>query len=265
VSRLDLELELEPKAAAGRRIEVIRGGGGRRRWSNEKKARAIDASLVPGAVVSEVGRLHGVTPQQLFTWRRQARCQSETSMDAPPFVPAIVESSDGDGKSAPRAAASEPPTLRLHAIELDVDGTSVWIWRDAEPSMVTAIIGVFEGPQVIGPTGAVRVMVATRPVDFRKGAEGMAGLVREVMQADPFDGAIYLPRRAQQATFCVSFSPGDNHVPLASAVRAAFPGLAEPGGKDLTCIYTDERPDLAALDLEPRDPSAFPAAPKMKG
>jgi transposase len=26
---------------------------------------------------------------------------------------------------------------------------------------------------VIGPTGAVRVMVATRPVDFRKGAEGL--------------------------------------------------------------------------------------------
>jgi hypothetical protein len=25
---------------------------------------------------------------------------------------------------------------------------------------------------VIGPTGAVRVMVATKPVDFRKGAEG---------------------------------------------------------------------------------------------
>jgi transposase len=47
---------------------------------------------------------------------------------------------------------------------------------------------------VIGPTGAVRVMVATRPVDFRKVAEGLAGLVREVMQADPFDGAIYVFR-----------------------------------------------------------------------
>jgi hypothetical protein len=34
---------------------------------------------------------------------------------------------------------------------------------------------------MIGPTGAVRVMVATRPVDFRKGAEGLAVLVREHM------------------------------------------------------------------------------------
>ena len=38
-----------------------------------------------------------------------------------------------------------------------------------------------EGRRVIGPTGAVRVMVATKPVDFRKGAEGLAALVREAM------------------------------------------------------------------------------------
>jgi transposase len=47
---------------------------------------------------------------------------------------------------------------------------------------------------VIGLSGAVRVLVATRPVDFRKGAEGLAALVREVVQADPFDGAIYVFR-----------------------------------------------------------------------
>jgi len=37
-------------------------------------------------------------------------------------------------------------------------------------------------------------VVATRPVDFRKGADGLAALVREIMQADPFDGAIYVFR-----------------------------------------------------------------------
>jgi transposase len=47
---------------------------------------------------------------------------------------------------------------------------------------------------MIGPTGAVRVLVATRPVDFRKGAEGLAALVRESMQTDPFSGAVYLFR-----------------------------------------------------------------------
>lgn len=47
---------------------------------------------------------------------------------------------------------------------------------------------------MIGPTGAVRVMVATKPVDFRKGADGRAALVREAMGSDPFSGAVYVFR-----------------------------------------------------------------------
>lgn len=53
---------------------------------------------------------------------------------------------------------------------------------------------------MIGPTGAVRVMVATKPVDFRKGADGLAALVRETMGAEPFSGAIYV-FRAKRAQF----------------------------------------------------------------
>jgi transposase len=51
-----------------------------------------------------------------------------------------------------------------------------------------------EGCEVIGLSGAVRVLIATRPVDFRKGAEGLVALVRDVMGADPFDGAVYVFR-----------------------------------------------------------------------
>jgi len=47
---------------------------------------------------------------------------------------------------------------------------------------------------VIGPTGAVRVMVATKPVDFRKGSEGLAALLREEMRTDSFLGAVYVFR-----------------------------------------------------------------------
>ena len=47
---------------------------------------------------------------------------------------------------------------------------------------------------MIGPTGAVRVMMATQPVDFRKGADGLAALVRDTMGADPFSGAVYVFR-----------------------------------------------------------------------
>lgn len=37
-------------------------------------------------------------------------------------------------------------------------------------------------------------MVATKPVDFRKGMEGLAALVREAMGSDPFCGAVYVFR-----------------------------------------------------------------------
>jgi transposase len=47
---------------------------------------------------------------------------------------------------------------------------------------------------VIGLTGGMRVMVATRPVDFRKGAEGLAALVREEMKSDPFSGVVFVFR-----------------------------------------------------------------------
>src|ERR1041385_9197652 len=47
---------------------------------------------------------------------------------------------------------------------------------------------------MIGLSGTIRGLGATRPVDFRKGAEGLAALVREQMQADPFSGAVYVFR-----------------------------------------------------------------------
>ena len=41
------------------------------------------------------------------------------------------------------------------------------------------------------PPGPVRVLVATKPVDFRKGMNGLAALVKEQLQADPFSGMIF--------------------------------------------------------------------------
>ncbi len=47
---------------------------------------------------------------------------------------------------------------------------------------------------MIGPSGTFKVMVATKPVDFRKGSEGLAALVREAMQCEPYSGAVYVFR-----------------------------------------------------------------------
>ena len=140
MSRLDVTLD--PKVLSARRVEVISGGGGRRRWSDDEKARAIEASLARGAVVSEIARAHGVTPQQLFGWRREARRRSEKANDTPPFVPAIVETSGAS--LSPERTTAEIASARPHSIELDLDGASVWIWPGAESGMVAAIIGALK-------------------------------------------------------------------------------------------------------------------------
>ena len=44
----------------------------------------------------------------------------------------------------------------------------------------------------------VRVLVATRPVDFRKGPHGLAALAAEVLGEDPFSGVV-LVFRAKRA------------------------------------------------------------------
>jgi transposase len=43
------------------------------------------------------------------------------------------------------------------------------------------------------PAGT-RVLLATRPVDFRKGADGLAALAAEVLRQDPFSGAVIVFR-----------------------------------------------------------------------
>ena len=47
---------------------------------------------------------------------------------------------------------------------------------------------------IVRPSGSMRVLVATRPVDFRKGMDGLAALVRDAMGADPFSGTVYVFR-----------------------------------------------------------------------
>src|ERR1041385_9528579 len=51
---------------------------------------------------------------------------------------------------------------------------------------------------MIGLSGTIRGLGATRAVDCRKGAEGLAALVRETMKADPFSGAVYVFRAKRE-------------------------------------------------------------------
>lgn len=49
------------------------------------------------------------------------------------------------------------------------------------------------------PPAGMRVLIATRPVDFRRGADGLAATVQSVLRHDPFCGTVFVFRskRAQ--------------------------------------------------------------------
>ncbi len=124
---------------AVRRLEVITGAGGRRRWSDAEKARIVEEAVAPGAVVSQIARRHGMAPQHLFTWIRQARrTLSPPEGSAPLFVPALVEAAPATLRPAsrPRRARGQDRT----AIELEIAGVVVRIGAEASAATITAVI-----------------------------------------------------------------------------------------------------------------------------
>ena len=44
------------------------------------------------------------------------------------------------------------------------------------------------------PPSGVRVLIATRPVGFRRGADGLAATVQSVLRQDPFSGTVFVFR-----------------------------------------------------------------------
>lgn len=48
--------------------------------------------------------------------------------------------------------------------------------------------------EMISPAGNFRIYLATNPVDFRKGMDGLAAIVLEEFDLDPFSGAIFVFR-----------------------------------------------------------------------
>ncbi len=131
-----IEHMVEPSRVV-RRLEVITGAGGRRRWSAAEKARITEEAMVPGAVVSEIARRHGMSPQHLFTWRRLAlRTADLDRAKAPFFVPAVIETPVE--QPAPKRRARRRSSGS--GIELEIGGVVVRVGSDASPKAIAAVI-----------------------------------------------------------------------------------------------------------------------------
>jgi transposase len=126
-----------------RRLEVFTGAGRRRKWSDEDKARIVSETVASGESVCAVARRHGLSPQQLFGWRRQLRkaAAQHSETEELQFVPAVVDTVAQAPvvrrqRHTPRCK-SQPD---IGTVEIEVDGVTIRAGRGADASMIAAIV-----------------------------------------------------------------------------------------------------------------------------
>jgi transposase len=116
----DTELLHEPRPERISRVEVFTGTGRRRKWTAEQKARIVAESYEKDETASGVARRHGLTPQQLFAWRRDVRQQTgdAAARGSMGFAPVVVD-------ACAEALVSSGPCDRPPAIEIVIGGATV--------------------------------------------------------------------------------------------------------------------------------------------
>jgi transposase len=142
----DTELLHKSKGEPVRRLEIFTGSGRRRVWTPEEKARILAESYESGDQVSAVARRHGLTPQQLFGWRRDAqrravRRQGAAVAGSATFAPVMVE-----------AEASAPSSAGSCAIS----------WGTIEIALGAAVVRVGPGSDVTTLTKVLRAVKAAK-------------------------------------------------------------------------------------------------------
>ena len=119
---------LEPPRPV-RRLEVITGAGVRRRWTGDEKAQILEEPMAPGAVVSEVACRNGMSPQHLFTWRRQAKREADNHPLA--FTPVVV---------SPDTPQPAPVACREAIIELVVAGAVIRVPSGVDAATLALVL-----------------------------------------------------------------------------------------------------------------------------
>jgi transposase len=128
------DTELLTKSEPVHRVEVFTGTGRRRTWSAEQKARIVAESYTSGETVCAVARRYGLTPQQLFGWRRAARRRAQESGVA--FAPVLVGAPDALPQQPRAAAWCGPP-----AIEIAIGAMTVHVPAGADLGTLPAVLG----------------------------------------------------------------------------------------------------------------------------
>ena len=122
--------------------ELVESGAvRRRRWRTvEEKRRIVEATLVEGASVSQVARLHGVNTNQVFHWRRQyyAGDLSLPADNPTNFLPVVVSDAPG---SCEETLNEEPVERSGGVIHIEFPGRAlVSIESGVDPALASAVL-----------------------------------------------------------------------------------------------------------------------------
>lgn len=110
-------------------VTVITGVERRRTWTDDQKLELVEATMEPGANVSEIARAADIQPAQLYRWRKELLDPDPTPESG--FVPVLVE------EPPPRGLADH---MGSASIEVEVDGAVLRITAAAPPELVTAAL-----------------------------------------------------------------------------------------------------------------------------
>ena len=109
--------------------------GRRRRWSDEEKLRIVTESFSGPRLASATARRHGISPGQLFTWRRELRVQPERPAISPaPMVRVCID-------EGPKASGA-PSTVEI----ILPSGVRLVVAPDVDPTALARIMTVL-GPR----------------------------------------------------------------------------------------------------------------------
>jgi transposase len=118
---------------------------------------------------------------------------------------------------------------------------------------------------MIGPGTEARVLVATRPVDFRKGADSLAAMVKAQLGADPFSGVVYVFRAKKADRVKLVWWDGTGLCLMAKRLedgRFRWPGIQD-GVMRLTAAQLGAL--LEGLDWRRVHAGRRPIAPQIAG
>jgi transposase len=125
--------------------EKVLGVERRRRWSKNEKARIVEETLMPGAVVCEVARRHGVAQSLLFTWRRQARAPEAGGRDGSILLPVEIGAAAPLGSLAARRsrAAASGRRTKSGLIEIELgSGRRVRVDSEVDADALRRVLSV---------------------------------------------------------------------------------------------------------------------------